>query len=514
MVAPAQTESGATLAACTSAVLAARSAESLPTRSTQALTEQVQLKREVGLFSAVSLSVGCMIGSGIFVSPSIALELSGSVGLCLIIWAICGAISLLGALAFAELSTLVPRSGAEYAYFLEAYGSLHKFWGPLPCFVCAWVHMFVLSPASAAVIILTFSEYICQPFAAYMRGLTLEEQDFVKKLIAMLALGLLTYINCVSVKLYVHMQNVFTIGKLVVCVVVILGGTFLLCTGHSENLSKGFEGSTTSPKNLALAFYGCLWSYGGWSTITIITEEVKKPEVNITRSVVIALPLVTAVYLMMNVAYMTALTVPEMVAAPAVAVVFGDRVLGVVRFIIPVGVALSTFGCALSGQFAISRLCYVASSEGHMVEAFSYIHVRHLTPTPAVVLQGLLALLFIVGGDIKSLIAFASFLTWIFYGLAMVALMIMRRTKKDVERTYKVPLIVPVIMIMVALFLCIVPIVTDPTPRYFFGLLLLAVGFVLYIPLVFYKLRPQCMDQFTYLVQVLLEVVPPEKTAD
>ena len=93
------------------------------------------------------------------------------------------------ALTFAELSSVVPRSGAEYSFLMAAFGSLHKFWGPLPCFVCALINVFVLSPSAAAVIIMTFSEYICQPFSYHMGGLTRESQNTVKKIIAILGLG-------------------------------------------------------------------------------------------------------------------------------------------------------------------------------------------------------------------------------------------------------------------------------------------------------------------------------------
>jgi L-type amino acid transporter 9 len=94
-----------------------------------------------------------------------------------------------GALAFAELGTVVPRSGAEYAYFQEAYGGLHRFWGPLPSFICSWVYVVILRPAEVAVIILTFSEYICQPFAYHMVCMPAETQEVVKKIIAILGLG-------------------------------------------------------------------------------------------------------------------------------------------------------------------------------------------------------------------------------------------------------------------------------------------------------------------------------------
>jgi solute carrier family 7 (L-type amino acid transporter), member 9/15 len=101
--------------------------------------KSVGLQREMGLLAAINVIIGVMIGSGIFVSPSAALKYSGSVGFCLVVWTLCGIISLLGALCFAELGTVIPKSGAEYAYLIETYKKSHKFWGPLPAFICSWV---------------------------------------------------------------------------------------------------------------------------------------------------------------------------------------------------------------------------------------------------------------------------------------------------------------------------------------------------------------------------------------
>lgn len=146
------------------------------------------MKRELGLVSAVNIIIGVMIGSGIFVSPTAALRYSGSIGFCLVVWTLCGFISLLGALCFAELGTVIPRSGAEYAYLIESMGKSHKFWGPIPAFVCAWVYIMVLRPAEIAVIVLTFAEYSLLPFLA-MLGLDDKSKDDVVKLIAFLGLG-------------------------------------------------------------------------------------------------------------------------------------------------------------------------------------------------------------------------------------------------------------------------------------------------------------------------------------
>ncbi|VVC88720.1 unnamed protein product [Leptidea sinapis] len=148
----------------------------------------VKLKRELGLFSAVNLILGVMIGSGIFVSPASALKHSGSVAVCLIIWIISGVISLLGALSFAELGTVLGQSGAEYAYFREAFGKMHKFWGPLPSFICAWIYVVILRPAEVAIIVMTFAAYAIQPFTS---NLDADYKDLTIKLTSISALFLL-----------------------------------------------------------------------------------------------------------------------------------------------------------------------------------------------------------------------------------------------------------------------------------------------------------------------------------
>ncbi|GJQ71124.1 hypothetical protein Trydic_g1028 [Trypoxylus dichotomus] len=472
---------------------------------------KVELKRELGLFSAINLILAVMIGSGIFISPASALLHSGSVGMCIIVWAVCGVISLLGALAFAELGTVVPRSGAEYAYFVDSFGPLHPFWGNLPAFLASWIYVVVLRPAEVAVIVLTFAEYFCQPILDALCIKDLALGDHLKKSVAILALGIMTYINASSVKLYVRIQNIFSSFKVVACLIVIFGGVYELARGNTTNLSRGFEGTNFHPGSMALAFYSGLWAYDGWSAVTTVTEEIKRPEVNIPRSISISVPIVTLLYVFMNIAYMTVLSIPEMISSPAVAVAFGERVLGPFAFLIPVGVALSTFGCALSVQFGVTRLCYVASQDGNMLRSMSFVHVRKLTPAPAVITQGVIAFIFIVVGNIVALIEFASFFIWIFYGAAMISLLILRRTMKHVPRPYSVPLWIPIFIALVAVFLSVVPIVTEPSIKYLFSIGFIVLGTLVYYWFVYKKRRPKIMNKVTYFIQVLFEAVPPHE---
>ncbi|XP_073950791.1 b(0,+)-type amino acid transporter 1-like isoform X2 [Choristoneura fumiferana] len=469
----------------------------------------VKLKRELGLFSAVNLILGVMIGSGIFVSPASALKHSGSVGLCLVIWTVSGIISLLGALSFAELGTVVNKSGAEYAYFQEAFGKFHKFWGPLPAFSCAWIYVMILRPAEVAIIVMTFAAYAIQPFAGDIPDYS---RTHAIKLTSLSALFVMTYINITSVKLFVKVQNVFGVCKVLACLIVIGGGIYEMARGNTDNLSKGFEGSSTNPGSIALALYSGLWAYDGWNSVTVVTEEIINPAVNVPLSISIAVPLITALYVFMNVAYMTVLTYAEMTSVPAVAVAFGVRVLGSASFLIPLGVAIATFGCAMSVQFGVTRVCYTAAKGGHMLEVFSYVNMKRLTPAPAVAFQAILTSIFIIVGNIETLIEFASWFLWFFYGLAMVALLVLRKTQPNKARPYRVPTILPCFVLLVAIFLSVLPIAHDPSVKYLMAIGFILIGFIVYTVFVYYKKTPTAiLKKLTLFTQIMLQSVPPSK---
>ena len=355
----------------------------------------------------------------------------------------------------------------------------------------------VLRPAEVAVVILTFAEYSVQPFARFMQDLTPETMGYVKKLISMLALGLITYINLTSVKLFVKIQNVFVVCKVGACVLVIGGGAYWLASGRTELLREPFKNTTSSPGNIALAFYSGLWAYDGWTSATVVTEEIKKPEVNILRSILIAVPTITILYVAMNLMYMSVLTLPEMTSAPAVAVFWAEKVLpGWLGFAIPLGVALSTFGCALSVQFGVARLCYVAGREGHVPCVLSFVHITKMTPAAAVIFQAILTLACLLVGNITALIEFASFLTWVFYGMAMLALIVLRKTKPNSPRPYRVPIGIPWMVLVISVFLAIMPIIADPSIKYLFAVGFIVCGIGVYHLFVYNKLMNALSGKF------------------
>ncbi|XP_016951970.1 b(0,+)-type amino acid transporter 1 isoform X3 [Drosophila biarmipes] len=441
----------------------------------------VHLERRLGLFSGVALIVGTMIGSGIFVSPSGLLVRTGSVGVSFIIWLACGVLSLLGALAYAELGTMNTSSGAEWAYFMDAYG-------PAPAFLFSWyaVEAFVTE---------------CDP----PRG--------VVKMVALVAIVMILFVNCYSVNLGMAVQNVFTAAKLVAVVVVICGGAYKLMQGNTQHLSNAFNGPMPNVGSIATAFYTGLWAYDGWNNLNYVTEEIKNPSKNLPRSIIIGIPLVTLCYALINISYLAAMSPQEMIESEAVAVTFGNRILGVLAWLMPLSVTISTFGSANGTLFAAGRLCFAASREGHLLDILSYVHVRRLTPAPGLIFHSLIASAMVLHGTIDSLIDFFSFTAWIFYGGAMLALIVMRYTKPNYPRPYKVPIIIPVVVLVISVYLVAAPIFETPRIEYLYAMIFIFAGLIFYVPFVKLGMTPRFMNKVTLFFQLLLEVVPTSSMA-
>ncbi|XP_006816949.1 b(0,+)-type amino acid transporter 1-like [Saccoglossus kowalevskii] len=457
----------------------------------------VELKRQVGLMSGIALIVGTMIGSGIFVSPKGVLRQTESVGMSLIIWLACGVLSMLGAVSYAELGTFIPKSGAEYAYLFEGFGGI-------PAFLFAWISVVILRPASVAAIALTFGNYAAQPFFPY----GCEIPDIVIKLLAGSCILIIAWANCYSVRLATSVQNVFTVAKLLAIAIIIMTGFVRLGQGHTEYLNRSFEGSSTNGFAYAIAFYQGLWAYDGWNNLNYVTEEIKNPYRNLPLSIMIGIPLVTLCYLLVNISYFTVMSPDELLASSAVAVTLADRTLGVMAWIMPVFVALSTFGAANGTLFTSGRLTFVAAREGHMVEVLSMVHVKRLTPFPAVAFTSFLSILMIIPSNFDQLVNYFSFTAWLFYGGTMLALIVMRFTKKDVKRPIKVPIIIPIIVFLASIYLVIAPIIDEPALEYLYATIFIFAGLIFYIPFVYYKYIPPFMRKFTIFFQLLLEIAP------
>ncbi|UYV81166.1 SLC7A9 [Cordylochernes scorpioides] len=441
-------------------------------------------------------------GSGIFISPQGVLLRSGSVAMSLLVWLLCGVISLLGALCYCELGTVIPMSGGEYAYYLKALGPLGR-WGNVAAFLYVWATVMLTKPAALAIMVLTFARYLAEPFLG--GGCDDHTGSYSITLLALLCLLTIAVINCVSVKWATKMQNIFTIAKLLAIGLVVFGGLIHTCLGNGLPITINFEGPPVSFSQIATACYFGLWAYEGCSNRDVgcyrnsanyITEELINPYVTLPRALWIGIPLVTLCYIVTNIAYLAAMTSSELLATQVVAVKFAARVLGPVSAVIPLFVAASAYGAGNANTFCTGRLVFVAGREGHMPEAFSYVNVKRLTPLVAIIFNTFLCAVMILLGNINSLIDFFSFTAWIFYGGAMALVIVLRFTMKDTPRPYKVPLVIPVLMVLICIFLVVTPIVQNPTMGYVYALIFIFSGMLFYIPFVHLKKKLPIMGEF------------------
>ncbi|XP_034061886.1 b(0,+)-type amino acid transporter 1 isoform X2 [Gymnodraco acuticeps] len=462
-------------------------------------TEKLNLKREVGLVGAVSLIGGTMIGSGIFMSPQTVLSTIGSPGASLVVWACCGLLVIMASFCYAELGTVIRESGGEYIYILKTSG-------PVIAFMLIFSSVLFVRPAGVAGISLSFAQYVVAPFYTDCPPPLL----LVKGMAAVSILVLAT-VNCLNVRFAMKIQVFFMVAKLLALVVIIIGGLVMLIRGHTENFENSFENTNVGLNPIGIAFYQGLWSYDGWNNLNYVTEELKRPEVNLPRAVVIAISLVTGLYLLVNVSYLTVMTPKELMSSSAVAVTWGNKVLGSWGWTMSVAAALSAFGSLNGTFFSGGRVCFVAAREGHLPDILAMAHVRRLTPSPALIFTTVVSLLVLIPGDFQSIVNFFSFTAWFFYGITLSGLVYLKIKKPELPRPYKVPIILPILVIIVAIFLVLAPILDNPQIEYLYVSLFILSGAIVYVPFIHFKLCPGLLTKLTVFLQLLLEVAPTEK---
>ncbi len=452
-------------------------------------TVKTSLPRVLGTVEAVTIVVGSVIGSGIFFKPqTIAAEL-GSFGLVLFVWVVCGGLSVLGALTYAELGTMMPHAGGQYVYLREAYGRLWAFlWG--------WTELLVARTGACAALAVAFALSLNQivPLSAWAAKLT-----------AVLTIVLLTAVNVWGTRKGSQVQNVTTYIKAGFLALIALL-PFVLGRAHGANWSSSIPSRADSSLLPAFgaAMIAALWAYDGWGNLTPVAEEVEAPQRTIPRALLAGVLIVAALYITANVAYHAVLPIQKIaksshVAADVLQSLWGDWG----KKALAAYVMCSTFGGVNANLLIGPRVFFAMARDGVFFAPLREVHPRHQTPANAIVLQGVWAIaLLMAGGLFKSgkelldlfntLTDFVIFGASIFYTMAVAAVFVLRRKFPDKPRPYRTwgyP-IVPLIFVLVYLWLLTTTLLAEPK-RSGLGLALIALG----VPMFWYWERRGRMDK-------------------
>jgi L-type amino acid transporter 9 len=307
-------------------------------------------------------------------------------------------------------------------------------------------------------------------------------------------------------KVTAKLQTFLSSVKILSCLFIILSGVWNIIKTKEvpADVHSPFAGSRLSKTedfgSLALALYGCLWAYDGWNNLNFAIEEQKNAEQNLPRSLLIGIPLVATCYILVNLAFFSTLPYSQITGPQAVALAFGEVVLGGVGMVvIPLIVAVSGFGAGLASLYSASRLVFAAARGGQLPEALSGIHRDWHTPVMAILFQSCLSCVLVVVGGIEELIDAASTASWVFYGSVFLGLLVLRRTHSDQHRPFKVWTSLPVVMLVVAVFLVLLPLLDKPVPTLTaFGVISLgAPVYLCFVMTTPWKIRPSVLDRWS-----------------
>jgi APA family basic amino acid/polyamine antiporter len=404
----------------------------------------------LGLFTTTMIVVGGVIGSGIFRKPGVMASEVGSPELLLFVWLLAGILTLFGALTNAEIAAMIPETGGQYVYFERIYG-------PFVAYLYGWAAFVVIQTASITAVAYVFAEYATEfvtlpEFSGPMATLTIHlpfigdimplREIGIKALAAVLIIGL-TAVNYLGVKLGGAVQNIFTVAKVTAMLLLVLGAFLLPTGGKAANLLT--NNPSFHREGLALwaavaaALQGAFWAYDGWNKITYIAGEVKEPQRNIPRSLLLGMTLVTALYLLMNLAYAFVLPVSEMAGSRLVAADVAEKCFRGGGRWIAVAVMISTVGAANAIILASARV-YFSMARHHVFPALVGVaHPRFLTPAASLMAQGVWGVLLLFSGTFDTLTDTLIFVSWVFYAAGAYGVFVLRRRQPQTARPYRVP---------------------------------------------------------------------------
>jgi basic amino acid/polyamine antiporter, APA family len=453
----------------------------VPTEST---SPGPQLRRGLGLWSAIAIIIGTAIGSGIFLVPADMVRAVGSPGLVFLVWIFGGILTLFGALSYAELSAALPAAGGEYVYLNAAYG-------PMFGFLYGWTQTWVGKSASIASLATAFFTYFADLLPGLQRvlytvplpigphGAPLEIR--YGQLLAICLIFFLAGVNYLRVRLGGRVQVSLTAVKLALIAGLIAAG-LLSNRGITENFHTVTAANPGGISGFFVALVAALWAYDGWNNAGMLGSEIERPQRNLPRALIAGTLLMIAVYLLTNAAYFYVLNSAEVAASPRVAADMMRRVFGPPGgALVSVAAMISIFAALNGSIMSGARVPYAMARDGYFFRSVSHVHPHFHTPSAAIALLGVWSSLVLLSGQYQQLYTMVIFSIWIWYGLTAAAVIVLRRKRPDLERPYKVPgyPLVPLVFVLVALVLIYSTLRTSPRESGI-GLVLIAAGFPFY----------------------------------
>jgi APA family basic amino acid/polyamine antiporter len=424
-----------------------------------------QLARRLGLFDATMIVMGGIVGSGIFINPSVVARQVRTPALILAAWAIGGAIALAGAFVYAELAALRPAVGGQYAYLREAFS-------PAVAFLYGWALLLVIQSGGMAAVAVTFAHYARELLAVPV-GVGA---------IATVVLVALTLVNCLGVRAGASLQSGLMVIKIVAIVGLIVTGA-LFAPGRAANAAPPVPPvSTGLITAMGAALVPVLFAYGGWQTSSFVAGELKRPERDLPRGLLLGVVGVVVLYLAVSAVCLRALG-PEALAAtrtPASEVMrlaLGERGARAIA----VGIAISTLGFLSQSMLTAPRVYYAMARDGLFFRAVARVHPGTRVPIAAIALQGLLAVVIALSGRYEQILNYVVSVDFIGFGLTGAALFVFRRRGERAAsfRTPGHP--VTTAFFVVASFLVVVNTVWQYPENTLIGLAILAAGVPAYL---------------------------------
>ena len=373
--------------------------------------DQPELARRLGLFDATMIVMGGIIGSGIFMNPSVVALQVHTPFLILGAWILGGLFALIAAFIWAELAALRPDVGGQYAYLREAFH-------PGLAFLYGWVLLLVIQTGGMAAVAVTFARYFVE----------LTHVPIPSPYLAAIVLATLTVINCLGVRAGSTVQSILMVLKILAIAMLVVCG--FLFASHSENPSAVLD--RPASVDLLTAFGAALvpviFSYGGWQTATFIAGEIKEPRKNLPRGLILGVAGVVLLYLAANVVYVSVLGTASLASSSAPASDVMRRALGDFGArLIAAGIAISTAGFLSQSMLTAPRVYFAMAKDGLFFESVGTVHPRTRAPIVAIALQGLLAIVIALAGTYERILNYVVSVDTIFFGLTACCIFVFRK---------------------------------------------------------------------------------------